>query len=258
LKETVNTPIQSTAKSGNLVPNARPAAAVAAGSWFEANRALVLRLSVALVAVVLAAVCVSVWANNQSAKAAGALSDALDVYDTPLAQADQPAPPGVQTFHSAAERGKAAYPLFEQAANKYGLFQAGKDALYFAGLTAADMGDNAKAEAELKKAADASAKGTGALAKLALANLYRQTGRQAQAVSLYQELIAKPTTTVPAAQAKLQLAAMYEPSEPEKARKLYAEIKDSEKNTAAAQIATQKLGGGGASNPGGAPANAAQ
>jgi hypothetical protein len=74
---------------------------------------------------------------------------------------------------------------------------------------------------------------------LALANLYQQTNRSSQAVVLLQQLIAKPTNTVPADAAKLQLAALYEKTNPAEANKLYAQLKSSK--SAAGQIAAQKL-----------------
>ena len=102
---------------------------------------------------------------------------------------------------------------------------------------------NTDAEAALQKAAGSHDSALAALAKMALAGLYRQTGRTGQAVDIYQELIKKPTNTVPASAAKLQLAAVYEATNPAQAKKLYAEIKDQDK-TAAGQIAAQKLNGG--------------
>ena len=78
---------------------------------------------------------------------------------------------------------------------------------------------------------------------MALAGLYRQTNQQSQAIALYQQLIAKPTLTVPVSMARLQLAETYEATQPEEARKLYAQIKDQDKTSAAAQIAAQKLEG---------------
>jgi hypothetical protein len=63
------------------------------------------------------------------------------------------------------------------------------------------------------------------------------------AVTEYKDVIAHPTTTVPKAAAQLQLAQMYETTQPAEARRLYAEIKDQNKDTQAGQIATQKLQG---------------
>ena len=80
-----------------------------------------------------------------------------------------------------------------------------------------------------------------AIGEMMLANQYQQTGRNSQAVTLFQDVIAHPTTTVPKAEAQLQLAALYETTQPQEARRLYAEIKDQNKESAAAQIATEKL-----------------
>jgi lipopolysaccharide biosynthesis regulator YciM len=114
-------------------------------------------------------------------------------------------------------------------------------ARYFAGVTALDLGEQAPAEADLEKATHAGSSNLEALAKVALANLYEQTGRSSQAVTLLQSLIQHPTTTVPKAEAQLQLAAIYETTQPDEARRLYAEIKDQNKDTDAAQVASQKL-----------------
>jgi predicted negative regulator of RcsB-dependent stress response len=217
-------------------------ASVPALSWFDTNRALILRVSLAAVAAILILVSAVTYISSRSAKAASAFSDAMDVYDTPLRQPNQPVDPNTQTFATAADRAKAANPLFAKIASQYGLFEAGKNARYFAGLTALDMGQTAQAEADLKQVAG-SGSALGALAKLALASLYRQTNRQPQAIELYQELIAKPALTVPVSTARLELAETYEATRPDEARRLYAQIKDEDKTSAAAQIATQKLDG---------------
>jgi lipopolysaccharide biosynthesis regulator YciM len=128
-------------------------------------------------------------------------------------------------------------------ADRYGWLKAGANAEYFAGLTYLDLNQTASAESELLKAAGSHDKGLAALAKMALAGLYRQTGRPSQAVDLYNQVIKNPTLTVPASSAKLQLAQLYETTNPVEAKKLYAEIKDQDKTTAAGQIAAQKLAG---------------
>jgi tetratricopeptide (TPR) repeat protein len=241
----VDTQMQQTVKPSSFVKAGGSASKPALGpafSWFEANRSLVLRLSVALVAIVLVAVAAGVFVSTQSAKAESAFSDAMDVYETPLLQPGQPVDPNTPSYATAADRAKAAYPLFAHAADKYGFLEAGANARYFAGLTSEDMGQTAQAETYLKKAAD-SRGGLGALAKMALASLYRKTNRQQQAVEIYQQLIAKPTLTVPISTARLELAETYEATRPDEARRLYALIKDEDKTSAAAQIAAQKLDG---------------
>ena len=110
---------------------------------------------------------------------------------------------------------------------------------YFAGLTAIDLGQTGQAETYLKKVADIHDAALASLAKLALANLYQQLNRNSEAVVLYNQLIAKPTNTVPADAARLQLASLYEKTNPAEAHKIYVQLKSSK--SAAGQIATQKL-----------------
>ncbi len=186
---------------------------------------------------------VSLWAGNRSQKAQEAFNNAMDVYDAPIqGPGDRPIP-NVKSYPSAAARAKVANPLFRDAAAKYGLFKAGQNARYFAGLTAEDMGDRNGAEADLKIAGSARDSGLAALAKMALAGLYATGGRAAEARSVYEDVIAHPTLTVSANAARLALASLEAGTNPQHARELYAKVKDSDKTTVAGQIATQKLSG---------------
>lgn len=222
----------------------RFATATASGlDWLQEHRRNTI-IAVTAVVILAALIITSVVVyRSRSSNAKALFGQAMDIYNTPLAVPGQPTEPGFTTYPTAAARAKAANPLFVQAADKYGWMKAGKNAEYFAGLTYVDMGQNADAEKELEKAADSHDKGLSALSKMALAGLYRQTGRDSEAAELYQQVIKKPSITVPAAEAKLQLAGMYETTNPAEAKKLYAEIKDQNKTTVAGQIATQKLGG---------------
>ncbi|MFZ0304887.1 MAG: coatomer subunit epsilon, partial [Terracidiphilus sp.] len=84
------------------------------------------------------------------------------------------------------------------------------------------------------------------LAKLALAGLYHQTGRDSDAINVYNGLVAKPSVTVSAAAAQLDLADLYvAEGKQEQAKLLWAKIKDTNKDSAAATIAEQKLSGKG-------------
>jgi tetratricopeptide (TPR) repeat protein len=218
-------------------------------TWLETHRSAVIKASIAVVVALGLFFAGLIAYDNRSARAEVLFGQAMDIYNTPLSQPGMPAEAGAKTYASAAERAKAAYPLFEEVANSYGWFKQGANARYLAGMTALDMGQASQGENELKKAADSSDGSVAALARLALANVYHQTSRDSQAIELYQQLIAKPTLTVPASMAKLQLAALYESTKPEEAKKLYAEIKDQDKTTAAGQIAAQKLQGGAPAQP---------
>ena len=212
--------------------------------WVQDNRASVIRTSIAAVVVFAVIVGSVVLYEHRSAVAASALGQALDVYSTPLRQAGEPAEPGNQSFATAADRAKAANQQFADVANRYGWLSAGRTARYFAGITDIDLSKTADAENNLKQVAGSYDRNLAALAKVALAGLYVQTGKTAQAVDLYNQLIAKPTVTVPASAAQLQLAQLYETTDPQKAKQIYAVLKDKDKSTAAGQIAAEKLAGG--------------
>lgn len=207
--------------------------------WFQENRSRVITAAIAVLICLAIVVVGLVLYGKRSAAAELAFGEAMDTYNTPLAQPGQPPTPGQKTFATSAERAKLANQQFVQVANQYSLFEAGKTARYFSGLTAIDLGQTGPAEADLKKVADGHDAALASLAKLALANLYQQTNRNGQAVELLQQLIAKPTSTVPADAAKLQLAALYEQTNPTEANRLYAQLKSSK--SAAGQIAAQKL-----------------
>ncbi len=211
--------------------------------WLEQNRQTVIKAAVAIVLVVAVVLAGVLYYNNRSARAQVAFGQAMIVYDAPLQQPGAPADPNEKTYATAADRARAANPLFLQVADKYSWFKAGTNARYFAGLTYQAMGRTADAESSLKKVADSHDAGLAALAKLALANLEHQQGNDQAAIEIYKGLIANPAATVSASAARLQLAAIYEVKNPEEAKKLYAEIKDKDKDSAAVQIASQKLSG---------------
>lgn len=212
--------------------------------WLQDHRRNAIIASITVV--VLAALIITgvLVYNSRSEKAQALFGQAMDIYNTPLAQPGQEQLPGEKIYPTAAARAKAANPLFVQAADHYNWLKTGKNAEYFAGLTYLDMGQTASAEKELDEAIHSGNGELEALAKMALAGLYRQTGRDDQAVALYQQVIKHPTLTVPASAAKLELAGLYEIKNPAEAKRLYAEVKDQDKGTAAAQIAAQKLAGG--------------
>jgi hypothetical protein len=207
--------------------------------WFQDNRSRVIRASIAAVILIALVIAGLVVYGKRSAAADLAFGEAMDTYNAPLAQPGQPPVAGERIFATAGARAALANQQFVNITNQYGFFEAGKTARYFAGLTAIGLGQTGAAETYLTKAADGHQTALASLAKLALANLYQQTNRSSQAVVLYNQLIAKPTNTVPVDAARLQLAALYEKTNPAEANKIYAQLKTSK--TAAGQIAAQKL-----------------
>ena len=211
-------------------------------SWVTEHRSGVLRWvitgAVALVVIVAALV---IW-NLRASAAESALGAALDTYSAPLNQPGAPAQPGA--YATSADRAKAANQQFVSVANQYGMMPEGSKAHYFAGITYEEMGQSGAAESELKQASSAWDRNIADLAKTALAGVYHQTGRDSQAIDLYNEVIKKPSTTVSATSAQLQLADLYvAENKQDQARAIWAKIKDSDKDGMAGSIASQKLAG---------------
>jgi tetratricopeptide (TPR) repeat protein len=210
--------------------------------WASEHRRTVFLSSAIIAIVVLVLVGGFALYNYRAGQASVAFGVAMQDYQTPLAPPGQPVPPGIKTYPSAVARAKAANAEFLDVANKYGMTPDGKVALYFAGLTSVEAGQNDAAESALKTVAGGWNGNLAALAKLSLAQLYRQTNRDAQAIELYNQLDAKPTSTVPAGLAKLQLAELYEAEgNAAKAKEIYAQLKDKDAKGPVGQMAAQKL-----------------
>ena len=209
-------------------------------SWVGEHRSSVIRYSVALVVVLALLIAGAVYYNQRSDAAETALGAALDTYGSQLAQPGAPAAKGVYT--STADRAKAANQQFLQVASQYGWLAQGAKAHYFAGLTYQALGQNGSAESELKAAGSSWDGNLSSLAKFALAGFYHQTGRDPQAIDLYNGLIAKPTAAVPVYTAQLALADLYASSgKTEQAKQIWAKVKDADKTGAAGSIASEKL-----------------
>jgi predicted negative regulator of RcsB-dependent stress response len=216
------------------------AATASSMSWLSGHRSGVLRWVVST-AVVLALIIggLTFWSMKTSA-ADKALGAALDLYSTPLAVPGAPAEKNV--YNNAADRGKEANREFVAISKDFGWLPEGAKAHYFAGVTYQELGQTGSAETELKAAAGSWDRNLSNLAKLALAGLYHQTGRDTQAIELYNALAAKPSVTVSAGVAQLRLADLYASTgKQDQARALWAKVKDSDKDGMAGSIAAQKL-----------------
>jgi tetratricopeptide (TPR) repeat protein len=211
-------------------------------SWVGEHRSGVLRWAIAAVVVLTLGIGAIVYWNLRTTAADSALGAALDTYDGPLATPGAPAENGV--YSTAADRSRAANKQFAAVAQQYGWLPEGAKAHYFAGITDQELGQTAAAETELKTAAGAWDHNLSNLAKLALAGIYHQTARDPQAIDVYNQLIAKPSVTVSASVAQLDLADLYAAAgKQDQARALWAKVKDADKDGQAGTIATQKLAG---------------
>lgn len=231
----MDTQTRHTLKSNSLAEVTANGAA-----WFSGHRAGLLRCLASIAVLLVVVIGALVFWSLRSSAANKALGAAMDVYSSPLAEPGAPAADG--SYATVADRARAANQKFAAVAAQYGMTAAGKKAHYFVGITDEELGQNGSAESELKIAAGALDRNVANLAKLALAGLYRQTSRDNDAIAQYNAIIAKPSETVSAAVAQLNLADLYSvEGKQDQARQIWAKVKDGDKEGAAGQIAADKL-----------------
>jgi predicted negative regulator of RcsB-dependent stress response len=215
-------------------------AAASGADWISDHRAGIVRWIATTGAIVLLVVGGFIYWNMRVSAADAALGRAIDLYDAPLAQPGAPPEAGVYT--TAVARAKEANREFLAIVHDFSGLPQATQARYFAGVSYIDLGDNGNAETELKAATNSWSLNIANLARLSLAGLYHQTNRDNEAIGLYNELVAKPSVTVSASVAELDLADLYvAEGKQDQARVLWAKVKDSDKDGAAGQIAEQKL-----------------
>ena len=211
-------------------------------SWAVEHQSKLIAAGIA-VAVVVAAVLGGWWyVDYRDQQAQSQLAQAIEKFNAPIRPAGTPATSDMLSFASAQERAKVTNAEFTRIADKYSFTQSGRVARYFAGITLHDMGDNAAAEKDLKDVADSRYKEISSLAKLALAGIYHDTGRDPQAIGLYKDLADHPTASVGKSTAQFLLASLYEEiHQPDQARALYQQMQKESPASPVAQLATQKL-----------------
>lgn len=209
--------------------------------WLEDHKSQAILVAAIVIGALVIGISSLLFYQHRQGEASVAFGAAMDIYSAPVDQPGTPPEPGVRTYPSAAVRAKAANAEFLKVADSFGSTDAGKNALYFAGLTYMEMGNSAAAETTLKKVADHGDANLSSLADIALVSLYRQNGRTSDAITMLKNLIAHPTTAVPTGQSNLELASIYEQTNPGQAKQIYAQLKDKDTKTTAGQIAAQKL-----------------
>jgi tetratricopeptide (TPR) repeat protein len=216
-------------------------------SWAVEHQRTIATAVIAAVVVVVILAGGWIYYKQRDQAASAEIGAALRIYSAPLRSPSAPKPDYL-TFTSAKERAEAARKAFQQLADKYPpalctlhLSCAGEIARYFVGVTALDMGDTAAAERVLRQVGDSRNQNFAALSKFALASVYRADNKDAEAVKLYQELAAHPTSTVPKTTAQLELASLYQQKQPDEAAKIYQQIQKEDPTSPAARTAATRL-----------------
>ena len=165
------------------------------------------------------------YLSQQDEKASVELGQAVRTMEAPLRAAGTPAAADSPSFTSAKERVTEAHKQFQAVVDKYPHTHSSDVARYFVGVTAADVGDNAGAERELKSVASSGNDDLAGLAQMSLASLYRNTNRSKDAIEIYKKLIDKPAQSVGKVRAQLELAATYESQQlPLEAKSIYQQV----------------------------------
>ena len=216
--------------------------------WSVEHKDKLIAGGIAVVAI--AAIVFGSWyyVEQQDEKASLDFGKAVEVLNSPVRPAGMPPQPGYPSYASVKERATDAHKQFQAIIDQYPHSNAAKFARYFLGVTAADLGDYASAERDLKAAASGRKyfvlpdKNLSSLARLALASVYINNGRTKDAIEIYKDLAQNPTDTVAKTAAQMSLAEAYQAAGMSaEAKKQYQQIQKESPNGPAAQIAAEKL-----------------
>lgn len=210
--------------------------------FFSRNRRVVVYGGGSALLAVAVAVGVFYYVRSQQAAASEAFGKALLTFHA-LVLEKPPAGYALQTFKTADEKYKAAIEQFTQVSQQFGRYSVGRWSQYYIALSQRELGQNAEAEQGLLAITKESDPELAAVAKMALAGLYRNTSRPKEAEKLYRELESNPTVMVPKPTVQMALAELYQGSNPSQATAIYQQIEKDYPGTAAADQAAQMLRG---------------
>jgi tetratricopeptide (TPR) repeat protein len=202
------------------------------------HRSGIIKIVAAVVVVGLLAGGIFWYVNSRTEQATDALGQALVIYNAPVVPPGTPKQGSMTTFNTDQERLIASKNALYGISDQYGWTQSGQYARYLAGLTEKELGNYKVAEDQLRALSNSRRKELSAMAKYALAAVYRDEKRDPDAINLLQTLIDKPAVSVPKANAQFALADIYlSEQQPDKAKVIFDQIaKDNPKN-AVGQIA---------------------
>lgn len=153
----------------------------------------------AVVVAVLAIGGFTFYRQGREAEATRALQAALETFRAPVAgESQEEAAPGAVRFATASEKFKKAVGEFDGVHRRYGSMPAGRRARYYAALCRLELGETAEAEKTLQELStgDKSALEP-ALARLALADAYRRSGKVDQAIDAYRQMVDDANLALP-------------------------------------------------------------
>ncbi len=180
------------------------------------------------------------YVRHRQAQAGEALARAMEAFHAPVTPT-APANPNLLYFKTAEEKYQEAAQRFTEVSGRFSRYSSGRWARYYSALSQRELGKLPEAEKELGSLTGEGNSELAAQAKVALANIYRESGRNAEAEKLYRELENHPTSTVPKVRVQLALAELYLKTNPPQAVEIFKQIQKDYPGTAVGDLATKVL-----------------
>lgn len=165
------------------------------------------------------------YSQRQTVKASAAFDDAMKIFEARIRTAGEAAEPGEVTYVDEKMKFSDAAGKFTTVSKQYPRTRFGQLSNYYLALSDVHLGKDADAKKLLQGVSDGGDTEIAALGRFQLAQLDDRAGDDAGAVTLYQQLIDKPSVLVPKAEAMLALAEHYGAKNPSEAAKIYGQIK---------------------------------
>ncbi len=164
------------------------------------------------------------------------LREAMLTFDSNIAPN---VPEGLKAYPTQDEKDKAIQKVFSNLANNYSGSMEGEIGRFFLGVAAVDKGKYDEAAKYFDKVANSSQKDYGSLARLALAQIQLNAGKDADAEKTLQYVVDHPTVLVSKEQAQVEIAKIVGKRDPVAARKMLEPLRT--ERTAISQVAVQTL-----------------
>jgi TolA-binding protein len=181
-------------------------------AWVKAHWPEV-RITIAVLAVAGAAAgALAYFQSHRDREAEQAFAEAYEVFHTPVAKdlppgAERPAGP---TFGSKEEKFKKAAAAFDGVERRFATLPVASRARYYGALCRMELGKLDEAEKALNEAAAGKPTLEGALARLALADLYYRRGDVGKAVDAYRQFVSDVSVPFPRDYALMRLGSILE------------------------------------------------